>query len=356
MNDQKEKICLVIPSLRAGGMERVMCELAEYFSSQSGIEVIMITLGKTDKFYLVPQGVILYEPGFIFNSKLRFLFTLRTILFLRKIIRNTKPVAVLSFGETYNSFVLLSTLLLRRRVFVSDRSKPNKKWGNFHETLRRLLYPQAAGIICQTKYSSAFMVAEIGHTNIRIIPNPVKPFQANHVVKENIILNVGRLIKTKQIDFLIENFARIEVDNWQLWVVGDGPEKASLETLVMKLGIEKKVIFWGMQQNMVELYNKAKIFAFTSRSEGFPNALLEAMSAGLACITLDCIAGPSDLIVDGENGFLVSEGEAAEYRSKLNTLVMDEALRVKFSQAAMLKAKEFHIEKIGNEYLKFMFE
>jgi len=353
---EHSKICLVIPSLHAGGMERVMCELADYFNTFPGIRVYMVILGKTDKFYKVSQEIELIEPVFNFNNKFRFLYTVKTILFLRNTIKNIKPDAVLSFGEMYNSFVLLSTLFLKQRVYVSDRSKPDKQWGKFHEILRRLLYPKAAGIICQTKYSRDFLIAETSHPNIRIIPNPVKALFQNHVARENIILNVGRLIRTKQIDFLIDCFSKIENHGWQLWLVGDGPERESLKSQVINLGIEERVKFLGNQTNIIELYNRSKIFAFTSRSEGFPNALLEAMSAGLSCIAFDCVAGPSELIYDGENGFLVQEGDTENYQRKLTALVENDDLREKVSHAAMSKAKEFHIEKIGSEYLKFMSE
>ncbi len=333
-----------------------MCELADYFNTFPGIRVYMVILGKTDKFYEVPREIELIEPKFTFNNKFRFIYTIKTILFLRNTLKNINSDVVLSFGEMYNSFVLLSTLLLKQRVFVSDRSKPDKQWGMFHETLRRLLYHQAAGIICQTNYARDFMIAETRHPNIRIIPNPVKTLYQNHIARENIILNVGRLIRTKQIDVLIDCFSKIEDHGWQLWLVGDGPEREHLRRQVITLAIENRVRFLGNQANIAELYNRSKIFAFTSRSEGFPNALLEAMSAGLACIAFNCVAGPSELIYDGKNGFLVQEGDTEHYQMKLNTLVENEKLREKFSHAAITKAREFRIEKIGSEYLKFMSE
>jgi GalNAc-alpha-(1->4)-GalNAc-alpha-(1->3)-diNAcBac-PP-undecaprenol alpha-1,4-N-acetyl-D-galactosaminyltransferase len=109
MTDQERKICLVIPSLHAGGMERVMCELADYFNTIPGIRVYMVILGKTNKFYEVSPRIEIIEPEFNFNNKFRFLYTVKTILFLRNSIKNIKPTAILSFGEMYNSFVLFST-------------------------------------------------------------------------------------------------------------------------------------------------------------------------------------------------------------------------------------------------------
>jgi GalNAc-alpha-(1->4)-GalNAc-alpha-(1->3)-diNAcBac-PP-undecaprenol alpha-1,4-N-acetyl-D-galactosaminyltransferase len=83
------------------------------------------------------------------------------------------------------------------------------------------LYPKATGIICQTEYSRNFLISETRHPNIRIIPNPVKPLHQNHIARENIILNVGRLIRTKQIDVLIDCFQRLKI-TWLLWLVVDG--------------------------------------------------------------------------------------------------------------------------------------
>ena len=353
---KKKKLCLVIPSLHAGGMERVMAELAGYFAIKDEFKTHLIILGKSKRFYDIPEQVLVYEPDFEFNSKFRFYHTIKTILFLRQKVRDIKPDAILSFGEMYNSFVLLSTLFLRTRVFVSDRSKPDKKWGKLHENLRKILYPLAAGIISQTTYSKEFLTKEVKHKNIKVIPNPVIPFIFTPINKQNIILNVGRLIYTKRIEILLDIFSKIIIPNWELWIVGDGPQQKVLEKRTLDLGLSNVVKFWGIQKNINLFYSQSKIFAFTSISEGFPNALLEALNAGLPCISFNCVAGPSDLIEDNVNGFLIPEHDYKLYQFHLERLMNDPILQSEFSTNASLLSAQYNIEKIGDLYLNFMFE
>lgn len=354
-NDDTKKLCLVVPDLHKGGMERVMSELAAYFSNKANTEVHIILLTNRSKiFYKVPENVSLHIPVFTFNNKTRIILTIKTLFFLRKTIRKIRPRAVLSFGETYNSFVLLSCLMLHIRVFVSDRSRPNKRWGFFHENLRRIIYRKAYGIISQTSFSKKFLMKETGHKNIQVIPNPIKVFENKALGRENVILNVGRLIKSKRIDLLLKIFSNCQNDGWKLWLVGEGDEKESLEQLSKDLNIADKVIFWGKQEDMGKFYGTSKIFAFTSESEGLPNVLLEAMATGESCISFDCIAGPRDLITNGENGYLVTMYDCDEFVSKLNLLIKNDELRERFSKNAQKKTEEYHINIIGEKFYNFL--
>jgi glycosyltransferase involved in cell wall biosynthesis len=352
-----KKLCLIVPDLHKGGMERVMAELANYFyQKEDTIVHIILLLNQAKIFYKIPPEVSVLRPSFTFSNKWRLLSTIRTLFFLRRTIRRLDPDSVLSFGETYNSFVLLSCLFLKTRVFVSDRSRPDKKWGFIQENLRRILYPQAAGIVAQTTYSRNFLAKETGHKNIRVIPNPIREFEKPSVEKENIILNVGRLIKSKRIDLLLNIFSKCENKDWVLWIVGEN--ETGNEELLVKLSEELKIAdrvkFWGKQEDMNRFYGLARIFAFTSESEGLPNVLLEAMGAGLACISFDCIAGPRDLIDDGVNGYLVRLHDCETYASKLNTLIEDPEIREIFSKNAVKKTGEFDIHIIGEKFYNFL--
>lgn len=355
-NAQK-RICVVVTDLHKGGMERVMSELANFFSKKVNTEVDIILLtNRSDIFFKISSNVIIHEPGFTFNNRVRTLSTIRTLFYLRKTIKKVNPDVVLSFGETYNSFVLLSTLFLKIKVFVSDRSKPDKSWGFFQEKLRKILYPMASGIISQTNYSRDFLLKETGHRNIKVIPNPVRTVDKVFQERRNVILNVGRLIKSKRIDLLLNIFSKCENEGWVLWIVGENEKngKDILIKLSRELNIFDKVTFWGKQEDMDKFYGAAKIFAFSSESEGLPNVLMEAMASGLACISFDCIAGPRDLITDDENGYLVKMYDSDEYIVKLNLLLQNPELRERFSNNAQKKMEEFDIKIIGDKFYNFL--
>lgn len=348
---ENKKICLVIPSLHVGGMERVMSELANYFSENNTVETHLIVLAKGSKFYNISDKVIIHEPDFQFNNKKRIYSIFKTIFFLRNNIKLIKPYSVLSFGEMYNSFVLFSCLFLNTKVYVSDRSRPNKNWGLFHELMRKLLYKTSFGIISQTNYSKQYLHRITNHKNIVVIPNPIRINETKTFEKQKVILNVGRLIASKKIDVLLKIFAEINNKDWQLWIVGEGSEHLKMVQLVDILNIKERVTFWGTIKEVEKFYAQSKIFAFTSISEGFPNALLEALSFGLPCISFDCISGPADLIEENKNGFLIPEMDIQLYKSKLNLLMQDDDFVEKLSKGAKKSALKYDIKNIGQRYL-----
>lgn len=353
-------LCLVIPSLQAGGMERVMSELAGCFAEKNEIEIHLVLYGiSREIFYSIPDCIIIHKPTFIFNNRYRFLCTLKTLYFVRKEIRGINPDCILSFGEYWNSFVLLSIIGLRYPVFISDRSQPDKSLGWFHDKLRHWLYPKAKGLIFQTEKAKEIFLSKTKHQNIAVIGNPIRCIRSdNSISREKIVLMVGRLIESKHQDILIEMFSQIDQPDWQLIIVGYDHLKqynmARLQVLAKELGIDNRVIFTGKLNNIEELYLRSSIFAFTSSSEGFPNVIGEAMSAGLPVVAFDCVAGPSEMIRDGYNGFLVPLFNAEAFKLKLTRLMIDENLRNELGSNAKKSIVRFSRDKICDTFYAFI--
>jgi GalNAc-alpha-(1->4)-GalNAc-alpha-(1->3)-diNAcBac-PP-undecaprenol alpha-1,4-N-acetyl-D-galactosaminyltransferase len=192
-----------------------------------------------------------------------------------------------------------------------------------------------------------------------VIANPIRGIKINtSVVKENIILSVGRLIKTKNHDELINMFARINNPDWKLVIIGDDAIKQhnseQLKLLIRKLKLEKQVILAGQQSDIDHFYLKSRIFAFTSSSEGFPNVIGEAQSAGLPVIAFDCVAGPSDLIEDGVNGYLIPLFNFAMFEKRLCYLMNDQELRTQLGNKAKETVQQFSITSIGQMFYNFI--
>jgi GalNAc-alpha-(1->4)-GalNAc-alpha-(1->3)-diNAcBac-PP-undecaprenol alpha-1,4-N-acetyl-D-galactosaminyltransferase len=356
---ERKSICCVIPSLQAGGMERVMSELLFYFEEKNDYEVHLILYGiKRDVFYPVPLKVIIHKPEFQFDNHWRFISTLRTLYYLRCVLKGIKPATILSFGEYWNNFVLLSIIGLNLRVFVSDRSQPDKSLGKVHDLLRKILYPKASGVIAQTQKAKDIFGRLYRHSNVRVIGNPIPTMHPKRVERENIVLMVGRFIKTKNQDLLIKIFAEINKPNWKLIFVGydhlKQQHQARLEDLARDLEIRGKVFFEGKQENVIDYYSRSKVFAFTSSSEGFPNVIGEAMAAGLPVVAFDCVAGPAEMIVDGENGFLVPLFNTELFRARLESLMTDDALRSKLGFHAQEMIKRFSVDQIGEQYYQMI--
>jgi len=357
-----KKLCMVIPSLQAGGMERVMSELAWHFSRREDLELHLVLYGmKREIFFDLPEELRIHKPAFRFNNRLRLIYTLKTLLFLRSAVKRIHPDRVLSFGELWNSFVLLGLLGLKYPVFISDRCSPERSYNIRNRFLRRWLYPKAAGIIAQTKKAREIYAEKFGHRNICVIGNPIREVRVDGKTgKENIVLMIGRLIKSKHQDELIRLFLEIQVPDWKLVLVGHDHLKQHneerLRTIIDENGGKNRVFLEGKQSEVDPYYARSRIFAFTSSSEGFPNAIGEAMSAGLPVVAFDCVAGPSEMVRDCQTGFLVPVLDFQKFRERLEWLMTDEVLRESFGANGRKEIREFSMDRIGDRFLDFILD
>lgn len=357
----KKNITFIIPSLSSGGMERVMSELVNYISKKDEVECHLVIYGKlADDFYKIEDKVIIHRPDFVFNDTKRTLSTVKTMQFIRKTVKRINPESILSFGEYWNNLVLLSLIGTKYPVFISDRSSPEKKLGKIQETLRCALYPKAKGLIAQTNKSFELAHLKYAKLNIKTIGNPIRMIhnENSSVMRENIVVSVGRLIDTKHFDRLINIFAKINNKDWKLIIVGGDSNKQNnsmiLDKQIKELGLTENIILAGRQSTVDEYLLKASIFAFTSSSEGFPNVIGEAMSAGLPVVSYDCIAGPSDMIEDANNGYLIPLFDDALFQKRLEELMHNKDKRQRMGLSALKSIKQFSVEKIGDQYYNFI--
>lgn len=350
----KKKIALLIPKISQGGAERVLSLLANEFVDKETIEVHLVLLVGGDLFYHIDERVKVHQPDFSYKNYNRFIFTIRLLVNLRNKLKEINPDYLLSFGGKYNSFVILSSYGLKIKKFLSDRSRPGISYGFVLDRLNKILYRSSYGLIAQTKAAKKYLWESTKHRNIRVIPNPVINIYNPEVTKENIILNVGRFIRSKQQHLLIDIFNNIDNKEWKLWLVGHGEYFNACKQQVANLGLQEKVVFWGNQTDIYPFYQKSKIFAFTSISEGFPNSLAEAMSAGCACISFDCNAGPADLIDNGTSGILIENNNKEEFLKQLKALTENEQLIRKFSGNATIISTKLAAKKIADEYYNFI--
>lgn len=341
-------------------MERVMSELIWYFNNKVNLEVHLVLYGITREiFYSLPDSIIIHKPTFTFKNQLRFYYSIRTMFFVRKAVKSIKPKSILSFGEYWNSFCILALLGLSYPIYVSDRSQPDKSLGKFHDSLRHCLYPKAKGLILQTIKARDIYLSANNHSNIAIIGNPIRQLNnTNSITRQKIVVMVGRLIKSKNQDLLIEIFSHLNKPDWRLMIVGYDHMKQEnmqrLKDLAIKLNVDKQVIFTGKHDNMEEIYFGSSIFAFTSSSEGFPNVIGEAMSASLPVVAFDCMAGPAEMISDGVNGYLVPLFDTNTFQEKLLNLMNDEGLRIRMGNNAKKSIMRFSSEIICESFFRFI--
>ena len=157
---------------------------------------------------------------------------------------------------------------------------------------------------------------------------------------------------------MIKLFSELNRADWKLIIVGGDAQNqnnmAKLKAQLSEMGTSTNIELAGTQKDVESYLLKSKIFAFTSSSEGFPNVVGEAMSAGLPVISYDCVAGPSDMIEDGVNGYLVPVFDDELFKQRLLELMDDEEKREKMGQKAKESIRRFEVEKIMTKFYEFI--
>lgn len=359
------KISFFVPSLEIGGMERVVSILGNNLCNIEGVESVSIVTFNSNsqpKFRL-SNSVKLVQPKQGFGSKSRLKKLVYVLVFLRKYLRANSDHTFVSFGEKWNLIVLFSAVLLKRNLFVADRSSPAKKYSASRQRIQRFLYPKAKGVFVQTNWAREAILKKELHKNVFTLPNPTEfSSKATGLIeREKIVVSVGRFIKTKHFDLLIDYFtAANEKRDWKLFIIGGDPNNVrNSDKLVQKIKEKNASDFiklLGFQTDIASFLSKAQLFAFTSSSEGFPNSLLEAISHSLPCVAFDCIAGPSEMVDNDKNGFLVKLFDHEGFVSSLHQLMYNDTLRLNFSEESFEKSKQFRAERVTKIFLSFINE
>ena len=349
------KICIVSPSLKMGGIERALTTLAAHFVER-GHGVIFISCLKGSHFYTLDSRVQVVEPLDTHKTDVvgKALFYWKLCKFIRRSVKDAKPDVVLSFGDSFNPLVIMSLMGTGLPVFISDRISPMQKLPMYVKMLKGIFYPHVTGMIAQTKRAAEYKYKQFGRgINLVIIPNAIRKIVTADIERENIVLYVGRLSYEKGADRLIEALAMLgERSDWRYIFAGEGPQKESLQQMVSQKEL-KNVEFVGNIQQIDALFMRSKIFVIPSRTEGFPNSLAEAMANGCASVSFDSIPS-GDVLVDGEEGIIVKDGDVNALSDAIDALMKNEPYRAQLADNARKAASKFGLEIIGDQYLEFI--
>lgn len=354
--EKRKKLLIISPSLKMGGIERALCNLANFFVTQK-VEVVFLSCLKSDPFYALDERVKVIDPNFVRKrgvvDKIRFYPQL--IAFIRRHYKLEKPNAVLSFGDAFNPLVLLALKDVNAPIYISDRTSPDYNFKFPIPYLKKWLYPKSAGFIAQTTRAANFKRKQFGDKlNIKIIPNALKEMNVPGTDREKIVLYVGRFAWEKAPQYLVEAFSQIENQKeWRLVMAGTGPLWNDMKTLAHQLGINDRVDFLGEVQHVDALYARASIYVLPSVIEGFPNSLCEAMAAGLPAICFDTIPH-EDVFVYPNMGVVCTELSSKALSQSIESLIADKAYREELGKNAAKLGRYLNIGHIGDRYLKFM--
>jgi GalNAc-alpha-(1->4)-GalNAc-alpha-(1->3)-diNAcBac-PP-undecaprenol alpha-1,4-N-acetyl-D-galactosaminyltransferase len=356
---RSRRVLIVVGSLAPGGTERVVALLASHWADR-GLNVSLLTYaGEKPDHYAVPASVNRLRISLLWESAgpaSRALSEIRRRRTLRASIARSGAEIILSFGEATNVRVLSAALGLGIPVVVSERIDPRqyvipKSW----HLLRRLLYPLARYVVVQTDSVASWARAFVAESKIRVIPNPVRPVSQRYERPAAIagrlwVVAVGRLAEQKGFDLLLDAYAQSKLTEagWRLAILGEGPERDSLERKITQLGLSKSVLMPGTVGEPQAWMQHADLFVLPSRYEGFPNALLEAMSCGLAVAAFDCPSGPGEIVRHEQTGLLVPPGNVDALSAAITRLATDADFRRRLGSAAATDvAARFSIERVS---------
>ena len=349
-------IAAVISDLAPGGAQRVLLMLAKHWQS-SGDRVQLITLGRTSgDFFDVPPGITRHDLSVseAFGSLVRSAIKRGAVVRrLRRLLRGEKPDVVVSFIDETNVMATLAAAGTGIPVVISERIDPrHHQLPRVWRLLRRRVYPHADRLVIQTEAVRSWAEGLMAPDRVEVIPNPVTPCASGEMNRDRVVLAVGRLTPQKGFDLLLRAFAasQIAAQGWIVHVSGRGGEEASLRELARALGVESSVKFGGVTGDTAELMRSASIFILSSRYEGFPNVLTEAMSHGMAVASFDCPSGPAEIIRHDVDGLLVPPENIEMMAGALARLASDETLRQRLGGRAREVCSRFSIERINDRW------
>lgn len=309
-SSKKGTLVIVCGSLSQGGAERIISVLVDkwikYFES-----VEIVTWVEAPIFYHFDSNIKITSIPIESSTTSRF----SQLFWFRKYIKKRDPYAVLSFLAPFNMLTLLGLLGTHYRILIAERSDPAHDCPNeFWRKVRNSFYFLADGLCVQTENSRQYFSFSI-RKKTEVIFNPSFITQemigkALHASKQKLIVSVGRLSKAKNQKLLLEAFRRVHdcKPDYKLVIYGEGEERCALEEQIKELSLENVVQLPGSRKNVHSLILHAELFVMSSKYEGMPNALIEAMCLGLPCISTR-VSGATELIYHSINGMLVTNND-----------------------------------------------
>ncbi len=345
------KIDFVGSSLVGGGAERVMITLANTFVDK-GHEVTIITFNPPDDF--IPNEKVKrvkLHYGKFKNHTLRSFFALYRYYRSKK----NRPDIMITFMASTNFITIPVAKLLGIKVIASEHTNHMSGTSKRVKITRKYLYKLVDMLTVLTSFD--FPYYNKLTANVRIVPNPSSftKYKNQTTKRDNVILTVGSLERYKEKGF--ENLLHIiepvlkKNDSWILKIAGGGIKgEKILKELAQTLGISKQIVFTGFRDDIESIMRTSQIFVLPSISEGLPMVLIEAMSQGMACISYDCISGPSDIIEHEVNGLLIEDQNQKAMRQGLEKLIENKELRDTFSYNALLSVDRYNIDVIYSKW------
>ena len=344
----------MIGSLTRGGAERVVCTLTREWARVHDVRIVLFS---TDEIAYEYGGTIIDLHTPTTASRMR-----NTLVFIARSVRLTwlfwrvRPDHVFSFMESASFPTILATLLsgLSKRTQVSVRNNPSSIRYRYRVLIPWLYRIPSRVVVPSMGIRGALNTSGLRLNQVAVIPNPVDTERIHRYTHSGgvgpYVLAAGRLVRQKGFDQLIHAFALVTDRDLRLVILGDGPERAALQLQARELRIGARVELVGAVENIEWWYQRAVCFVLSSRYEGWPNVLVEAMANGCPVISFDCPFGPEEILGGGKFGMLIDWGDRERLAAAISEMSMNSEMRNVFVGAALSRAREFDVRRVANRW------
>jgi len=373
------KIAYCIGSLKnKGGMEQVLANKTDSFINDFGYKIHIITEDQRGLFveYDFNKEIEFHDMAISqLNSKtikgvtfVKNIFNLRRLY--TKLFNKIKPDIIVVCERGYLDYVIPYTDydVPKIREFHFAKEAVNIHASLMKPWLKKIKHLLTYRVIFRmfNKYDCLVLLTNRDKknggykTNLEVIPNMIPsnlPKNSAGLTNE-IVISVGSMHdKRKGFDIQIKLWKEVvkKYPNWILNIYGDGVERKNLQILIDSLDLNENVFLHGNSNNMSKHYLDSSIFLFTSMAEGLPMVLIEAQSFGLPCVAYDCPTGPSDIITNNKDGFVVNQSDIEILKEKLFLLIEDKNLRLEMGNNARKSVLKYLPVKVGEQW-KVLFE
>ena len=349
------KIVIVINVLSRGGAERVVCRLTKEWAKRHDVRIAVFSnahpafeFGGRIEDLRVPASTLVGKVFRLVVGSIR----------LAKLFREVDPDRIISFMEGANFPAIFGAVMSGdlKRLWVSVRNNPIRI--NLpYLVFMPLLYRLASRIVAPSE-GVRDGLARLGLPRAKLfaIRNPVVVQRSGTVPSRSplpypFILGAGKLHRQKGFDRLLRSFRAVNSQDLRLVLLGDGAERGRLTSMANRLGIGSRVHFPGASTEVERWFHHALCFVLSSRYEGSPNILIEAMAHGCPVVSFDCRYGPSEIFEDGISGLLVAQNDVTGLSGAITRILTDADLRRRLAYAGSARGRAFSIDRIAPLWL-----
>lgn len=345
---------------RSGGTERVSTVIANELQKDEELNISFLSLweNQNESFYAIDKSI---ERDVLYKKETTGIYHfLGYIWRTRRFVKKNKIDILIDIDGILDMYSIPALKGLKTKLISWEQfNYYQHPYVNYRKYTRKLAAKHTDAIVVITKEDKGYYEHNLDIKNrIEQIYNPmtIENGDSTYNIESKTILSIGRITEQKGFDMLVDigNGVFKKHPDWDWIIIGDGEDKEKVEKKIQKYGLEKNISIISNVKNIEDYYKKSAIYVMTSRYEGFGLVLTEAQAFHLPCVSYKCPAGPSEIIQDQVNGYLVDCFNLEKMISDINKIIEDVNLRMSFSKNALKNLESFDLNKIINEWKELL--